>query len=146
MNTLTPSSRGEKKKIPEVERFLLLMHTLDMHATVLSEKIDISSRTINNVIYENKPLGWQLVRKLNSILGVSIDWLLGGHGAMFVSIGFNESQPDYQMIDPRVFRMTSFINQFFETASDDDKAWLEMQFKYNVPPYAEFLKKDIKDE
>jgi len=145
MATISPIYGREKKKIPEVERFILLMSSLDMQASVLSKKIGIPERTINNVIYENKPLGLQLLRNLNSFLGVSVDWLLSGRGCMFVADNnvnsVTDVQEDYVAVDPRVFRMTTFINQFFESASDDEKAWLEMQFKFSVPQYAKFLVK-----
>jgi len=140
MVTISPISGGEKKKRPEVERFILLMDTLDMQASVLSKKIDVPARTINNVIYENKPIGMQLMRQLNSVLGVSIDWLLGGVGAMFVAtISVNDDAAKYRVVDQRIFRITTFINEFFESASEDDKAWLEMQIKYSVPHYAAWL-------
>lgn len=142
MVNLTRKKEGKKEKLPEITRLMDVLKSLSLKPVDIARDNDISERTITNFIWENKPIGGQLLRILHVKYGVSIDWLLSGTGEMFVAAGgINEQKPEYTVINPRAWRMQSFITEFMASASDDEKVWLEMQFKFSVPQYAQFLER-----
>lgn len=53
----------------------------------------------------------------------------------------NETKVGYAL-DPRKQRMLQFMEAFFEASSADELVWLEMQLKFNIPHYRDFLESD----
>ena len=51
----------------------------------------------------------------------------------------DKDKPKYEAKNARALRMIEFIDQFMRDAQEDEKAWLEMQVKFSVPQYAQFL-------
>jgi transcriptional regulator with XRE-family HTH domain len=74
-----------KQKSAEIQRFLQLLDALNETPATLEEKTGISSRTINNYIWGDTPLGGSLLRVLSEQFGVSIDWILTGNGSLFAN-------------------------------------------------------------
>jgi len=52
-----------------------------------------------------------------------------------------EPQGYYCVMDSRTWRLQRFIADFIDTANPDEQAWLEMQIKFSVPQYQQFLQK-----
>lgn len=50
---------------------------------MVAASVDTAERTINNHIWNNIPLGGQLLRELHHEYGISIDWLVSGKGNMY---------------------------------------------------------------
>lgn len=75
----------KKIKSPEITRFLMLLDKLELNASILAERTGVAERTINNYIWGDMPIGGQLLRGLVEFYGVSVDWLLTGHGRMFMN-------------------------------------------------------------
>ncbi|MFZ2405499.1 MAG: helix-turn-helix transcriptional regulator [Methylobacter sp.] len=142
MNTILPKKGNVHKKIPEIERFRLFLKSSRVKTSDIAKETDSSERTINNYIWKNLPLGGQLLRHLCTRYNVSIDWLLTGRGSMLLD-EVNEQASVYVVSDvnPRAMRICSFVQEFMQSASDDERAWLEMQVKLHVPQYVEFLKR-----
>jgi len=140
MNTLTPKKRSSKKKTPEIARLLSLFDALELKPIDIAKDTGVSERTIMNFIWNNSPIGGQLLRNLHLKYGVSIDWLVSGRGAMFVEWDHtSEPGQSYEASNPRSLRIVSFIDEFMQSASLDEQAWLEVQLKFAVPPYRDFL-------
>ena len=76
---------ARKSKSPEIERFLMLLDSLDETPATIEEKTGISSRTINNYIWNDTPLGGVLLRALADGFAISVDWLLTGRGTMLMA-------------------------------------------------------------
>lgn len=143
MANLTHKKRGSKKKSPEITRLVSLFKALNLKPADIAKATDISERTITNFIWEDTPIGGQLLRKLHVIYRVSLDWLLSGEGDMFCRAkSVSDIAADYVVIDARKLRIHSFVDEFMTSASEDEKAWFEMQLKFNVPPYRAFVEKD----
>jgi len=140
MNTIARNNTRKKNKTPEITRLLELFEVLDKKPFDIAKDIEISERTITNFIWNDSPIGGQLLRKLHLKYGASIDWILSGTGSMFaVDHSTQEPPANYAVIDQRTWRLQRFIADFIDTASPDEQAWLEMQIKFSVPQYAQFL-------
>lgn len=130
-----------KNKTPEITRLLLVMDALDLKAADIASKTKISERTITNFIWNDTPIGAQLLRELHAKYGVSIDWLLSGSGSMLLS---QTSEPTgiYNITpssDLRVQRMCTLIQELMSSASSDEQAWLETHFKFSMLQYQQML-------
>lgn len=73
-------------------RFIDFMNENRLKATDLAESIDIPERTITKFIWNDTPLSGAILRKLLTVHGVSIDWLLTGEGGMY--LGSNRVSQD----------------------------------------------------
>jgi hypothetical protein len=136
MSTLAPENGREKKKIGEVQRLLQVMAKHHLQADDLAEITGVSARTIKNCIWNNSEIGGQLLRGLHLKLGVSVDWVLSGNGSMLPGIGEPAALYD---ADSRGGRMIRFIKKWMRDSSEDEKVWLEQQFKFAVPQYRQFI-------
>jgi len=140
MNTVTRNITSKKAKTPEITRLLELFLALDKKPIDIAKEIEISERTITNFIWNNSPIGGQLLRQLHLKYGASIDWILSGSGSMFsCHNSAQEPHGNYCVMDSRTWRLQRFIADFIDTANPDEQAWLEMQIKFSVPQYAHFL-------
>jgi hypothetical protein len=138
MNTVTPKKESIKKKRGEIQRLLELMEFLGLDYAGLSEETEVSIRTIQNCVWNDSEIGAQLLRALHLKLGVSMDWVVSGSGSMFYRN--DEPTADYAE-DSRAVRMIRFIKTWMRESDNDEKAWLETQFKFAVPQYQQFLLK-----
>jgi plasmid maintenance system antidote protein VapI len=141
MNKITRKTRGSRNKTPEITRLLLVMDALGVKAADIASKTKISERTITNFIWSDTPIGAQLLRELHAKYGVSIDWLLSGAGSMLLS---QTSEPSgvYKVTpsnDLRIQRMCELIQDLMDSASADEQAWLETQFKFSMRQYQQML-------
>lgn len=140
MSTLARNITSRKKKSLEITRLLLLLKTLDLKPIDIANENDIGERTITNFIWNDIPIGGQLLRILHSKYGVSIDWILSGTGSMFLnSHAIQDPGENYSEIDSRMWRLQRFIAEFMNSANKDEQAWMEMQIKFSIPQYAQFL-------
>lgn len=138
MKTITRKKEISTKKSPEIARLIRLIDEMGIDYSDVARDTEVAERTITNFIWSDKPIGGQLLRALHAKYGASIDWLLSGNGPMFIN-KTHEPQTSYQSADARAQRMNSFINKFIESATEDEQAWLEMQLKFSVPQYQEFI-------
>lgn len=141
MNTITRKKGRSTNKTPEIARFIQLMNALNLKAADIASKTKISERTITNFLWNDRPLGAQLLRELHSRYGVSIDWLLSGSGSMLLD-QVSEPQAHYhatQTRDPRVQGMYDLIQELMDSASSEEQVWLEMHFKFSMNQYKQML-------
>jgi len=87
------------------------------------------------------------MRIMHLKFGMSIDWLLSGKGRSLANdrqAEISEKQAGYAVskLSPRAARITEFVNDFLESASEDEQNWLEMQLKLHIPHYAIFLERN----
>lgn len=145
--TLAPKLGLGKKKSGEIYRLQKFMEQKALHPSDISKETGISERTITHSLYEEKPLGAKLLRELHDKYGVSIDWLVSGFGTMLIDsgkkVGENAS-PVYNADSlihrtERDQRIMAFISDWLTYADDDEKAWLEMELKFNLEAYRRFL-------
>lgn len=171
--TLTPKKRcfkkkmsDDKKKIGEVERLKYLISAEGISYEELAELSEASLRTVQNTIYEGKPIGMKLLRGLQKKKGVSLDWLLLGEGEMIrqpapvqniggsihygkdstvVTTGVNNgnivaeggSNTNYNFQGGLGLRLCEFVRWWMESHDDpDDHVWLEKHLERSVPEYA----------
>jgi transcriptional regulator with XRE-family HTH domain len=83
---------SRKEKSPEVFRLIAFMKDRQIDAEGLAAATSISERTITNYIYSDLPIGGQLLRQLHDVFDVSIDWMLSGHGAMYIGQGAEQGR------------------------------------------------------
>lgn len=145
--TITPKKWIGKKKDGEVFRLQLFMAEKGLKPEDIQRDTSVTVRTITNSIYEKKPLGSKLLRELHVKYGVSIDWLVSGVGTMILDSGKNvgeNTSPVYDTGDlinrtERDQRIMAFISDWLTYADDDEKAWLEMELKFNLEAYRRFI-------
>jgi len=141
--TITPKKGLGKQKVGEIYRLQLLMSELDLKPENIQSDTGVAARTITHSLYEGKPLGNKLLRALHEKYGVSVDWLLFGVGTMFV-------QKTGEIYDPaagsggliqdfKMKRVITFLHEWATYADEDEKTWLEMQIKMNLPAYKQYL-------
>ena len=140
-NTITQKNLGSKKKIGEILRFIKAMSALNLQIPDIATKTGLSNRTVENCIYSNYPIGGKLLRELHKNFGISIDWLLSGNGNMMAATEdeIAEEKAIYSSDNPRTDRMINFLKDWSSYASEDDQAWLEMELKFNIKQYKEYL-------
>lgn len=138
--TLTPNFRLSKKKSGEIARLVQFMEANGLQPVDISKDSDVSERTVKNCIYDDSPIGGKLLRILHLKFGVSLDWLLTGHGSMFITQksalhSVREPQPDE---DPRIHEMVAAINEWMAHANEQERNWLLVDIKQrlilNWPP------------
>lgn len=144
--TLTPKSWVGKKKDGEIFRLQLFMAERNLKPEDIQRDTGVSVRTIQNSIYENNPLGMKILRALHASYGVSIDWLLSGVGTMLVEFSKvgEVASPEYSLSKKinrtdRDNRIITFISEWLTYADEDEKAWLEMELKFNLSAYRRYL-------
>lgn len=84
---MTTIARGKIKstnKSPEIVRFIEFLNSRNLKPSDIAASMDTAERTITKYIWENTPLGGQLLRELLTVYGVSIDWILTGNGCMYI--------------------------------------------------------------
>lgn len=117
------------------------MEALGLKAADIASKTKISERTITNFIWNDTPIGAQLLRELHAKYGVSIDWLLSGSGSMLLG-QTNEPAGAYEVTpssDLRVQRMCALVQELMSSASPDEQALLETHFKFSMRQYQQML-------
>ncbi len=130
-NTITPKNTRNKQKSGEITRLLELFATLQLQPDDIARETGVSARTITYAIYQDKPTGAQLMRKVHQIYGVSIDWLISGVGTMFIaeSNKIAEQHAIYSVNSDRLSRMHATIDGWMQHATDDEQAWLEIELR-----------------
>jgi len=98
VQNITHQKRKTRKKSHEIERFVNFLKSKSLKAADLAASIEIPERTITKFIWNDTPLSGAILRKLNTIYGVSIDWLLSGMGGMYMENNTVYEHPsDYQV-------------------------------------------------
>jgi hypothetical protein len=151
MNTVSRKITRSRKKSPEIARFLQVMDYLRIKPIDISKESEISHRTITNFIWNDMPIGGQLLRILHAKFGVSLDWLLSGRGEMLLNLGGQDKEPKSSYTvelgdNQRAQRMCLFIKQFMESETLEEQIKLEMSFKNSIPQYQQFLESLYDDE
>jgi len=143
MDNLTLKVSRKNKKSPEISRLMFFMKSTNVKSIDIEDKTEVSKRTVDNFIHSDLPIGAHLLRELHAKYGVSIDWLVSGIGEMLIP-GHETSEPsaNYQVINQRTIRLHNFIDGFMKSSNEDEQAWLEVQLKFNIPPYRDFLESD----
>jgi len=122
-----------------------MMKSLNLKYIDISEKTGVPERTITSFVWENKPLGAQLLRELHTKFSVSLDWLLSGYGSMLCHTDTAKENEKGDAVTPqnddRTTRIHEFVDDFMASASEDEKSWLEVQLKLHIPQYAKFLER-----
>lgn len=119
----------------------MVMDTLGLKAADIASKTEISERTITNFIWNNTPIGAQLLRALHAKYGISIDWLLSGSGSMLLGQA-KEPAASYDVVpssDLRIQRMCELIQELMNAASPEEQALLETHFKFSMRQYQQML-------
>lgn len=151
--TIQPKKWIGKKKHGEVFRLQLFMAEQNLKPIDIQNDTGVTVRTITNSIYEEKPIGAKFLREIHAKYGVSIDWIISGVGSMLINhdVSVKESPAsDYLVTDlnatpsavnrtARDKRLLGFISEWLTYASDDEKAWLEMELKFNLLQYNRYL-------
>jgi len=158
--TIPPNKWTGKKKHGEVFRLQRFMSEKKLKPIDIQNDTGVSVRTVTNSIYEENPLGSKFLRELHAKYGVSIDWIVSGVGSMLLHDEpfINEDSPaDYLGIKTnagassinrtaRDQRLLGFISEWLTYAGDDEKAWLEMELKFNLVQYQRYLEDLDNDE
>lgn len=92
METITRKKRRSTNKSPEITRLIQFMDENNLKAADLAASVDVAERTITNYIWNDTPIGGQLLRQLLLVHGVSIDWMITGEGEMYVNGKMSESE------------------------------------------------------
>jgi hypothetical protein len=144
MKKLTPEHESDKKKIGEIERFLLFLAKTNIQLSEVAKACDVSERTIKNGIWNNEPFGGRLLRGLHLKFGVSLDWLLSNSGPMLWTdrqVGEPAASYGSAPANDREARLKDFLEEWFRARPEEDQVWLEVQFRRAVPEYEGFMTK-----
>jgi|APLak6261663543_1056040.scaffolds.fasta_scaffold02020_7 hypothetical protein len=84
MTTITRGKIKSTNKSPEIVRFIEFLNSRNLKPADIAASTNTAERTITKYIWEDIPLGGQLLRELLTVYGVSIDWVLTGRGGMYI--------------------------------------------------------------
>ncbi|GER92306.1 XRE family transcriptional regulator [hot springs metagenome] len=105
-------------------------------------KCNIPYRTLQSYISGEREPGASNLFKIATQLCISIDWLLTGEGEMFI----DKSKKVVPVEDIPKEKMKTWIDEFWQNASDDEKAWLKVEFQRVFPEFKEWLKMKNSEE
>jgi len=127
-------------KSGEIIRLKLFIEQNNLQLIDISNKLSITERSIKNIIYENLPLSGKILRLLHLHYGLSMDWIVSGTGRMMIfEDEINEEQAIYEVNNnDRATRIKAFIDDYMSYATEDEKAWLEIELEIKIRQYRSF--------
>lgn len=108
-------------KSPEIVRFVDFMNENRLKAADLAESIDVPERTITKFIWNDTPLSGSILRKLLTVHGVSIDWIVSGEGSMYLGsnrigqdrAGYGEVQGENRLINRHAVQDSRHVSDVY---------------------------------
>lgn len=88
--------------------------------------------------------GGEFFHSLNQIYKVNINWLLTGEGDIFISEDENKKLIDVKDIPKE--NIKEWIEEFWRTATDKEKIFLETWFERSFPEYSKWIIKKSEHE
>jgi transcriptional regulator with XRE-family HTH domain len=123
------------------ERLKNAVKSKKLKLTEFAEQSKIPYATLQKYTANKMVPGGELVIKICTELGISIDWLLTGQGEMY--------RTKTEATKETTKGITKWLSTWWDGANEEDKHWLNGQMKRCFPEYAEWCeqeeKKDKKD-
>ena len=114
-----------------IERLKKVLKILELNTKKAAELTDIPYRTLQNYLLNlREPTVTNLV-KIATRLGINLHWLLTGEGSMWAK---KEDKVGKE-------KFIDWINHFYETASEKEINWFEVQFEKCFPEFREWKEK-----
>lgn len=112
-------------------------------AQVLADRAGLSRRVVGKYLAgESDPSRERLVALADAV-GVNVSWLAAGRGPMRDS-----DRPQEAVASPTIppanlpkEEIKAWLDEWWSTASDQERTWLPVQMAYCLPPFAEWQKK-----
>ena len=121
MQTIAHKKIKSTNKSPEIGRFVEFLNENRMKAADFAESIDVPERTITKFIWNDTPLSGAILRKLLTVHGVSVDWILTGKGGMYMDsnsitekpAGYGAMQGEKRLINRQSIRDNSNLSDVY---------------------------------
>jgi transcriptional regulator with XRE-family HTH domain len=120
------------------DRIVELRQVLKLNQQKFARYLSISRGFVSNVEGNRTQLTSKTYALMASAFNVDLNWLLTGEGDMF------KGKPPRQTVNIRDIPKESFkewLDEFWESATDKEKAWLEVELARHFPEYAGWRKK-----
>ncbi|MEO5358426.1 MAG: helix-turn-helix domain-containing protein [Nitrospirae bacterium YQR-1] len=107
---------------------------------IFAQELETSAGYISEIESGKKLPGSELMVSLMRRFNININWLLSGLGEMF-----NERHIRYKIHNAVAHEDLSktglkiWLDEFWDTAADDERTWLLVQFKKCFPDYANWI-------
>ena len=120
------------------ERLKILIRSLGLNYKEFSCKTGIPYTTLQDYLAAKRIPGGENLQKIATQLHVNIHWLLTGEGEMMRQ---TEGAPPVNIKDIPIYNMKQWLDEFWQTATEDEKAWLKVEFGRVFPEFKEWLLK-----
>jgi len=77
----------------------------------------------------------EILSRISTNFNIDLHWLLTGEGEMFL----DESKKVVPIEDIPKEKMKTWIDEFWQNASEDEKAWLRIEFQRAFPEFKDWL-------
>lgn len=127
------------------DRLKILIDRLGLKLKDFSRKTGIPYQSLLKYLSGERTPTEDNLKKIAIHLGVNLNWLLTGEGEMFIRKGGGGEKIDIK--DIPIHNIKEWLDEFWANASDDEKAWLKVEFGRAFPEYKEWLlKKELAEE
>ncbi len=124
-------------------RLKILIKSLGLNLKEFSRKTGIPYPTLQDYLANKRVPGGENLQKISMQLNVNLNWLLTGEGEMFIS----KAKKPINIKDIPKENIKKWLDEFWAKATDEERAWLKIQFEKAFPEYKEWLlKKEYSDK
>jgi transcriptional regulator with XRE-family HTH domain len=107
----------------------------DLTQQAFAESLDTSASYISDIEAGKTAPGSKFLTTFLRKFNINLNWLLTGEGEMFL----DESKKVVPVEDIPKEKMKTWIDEFWQNASEDEKAWLRIEFQRAFPEFKEWL-------
>jgi len=108
---------------------------------VFAKSLGIAQGFLSEIEKGKKQPSDTLLLALSYRYKINIDWLLSGEGEMYNKEGgmAPESLAKIDIKDMPLYNIKEWLDEFWTSASEEEKAWLKIEFGRLFPEYKEWL-------
>lgn len=149
MINISPTEKLVKQKIAMREntlgkRLKEIRQSKNLTLLDLSKLLKVSAGYLSEVENNKKSFSQKTLISLTEKTGINIHWLLTGEGNIFISENENKKLIDVKDIPKE--NIKEWIDNFWRTATDKEKSWLEIEFERTFPEYLKWIQEKSKVE
>jgi transcriptional regulator with XRE-family HTH domain len=118
-------------------RFKQIRLAQNLTQQAFAKALGIAQGFLSEIEQDKRMPGGDVFLSVSRYFGINLNWLLTGSGEMFL----DESKKVVPVEDIPKEKMKTWIDEFWQNASEDEKAWLRVEFQRAFPEFKEWLMK-----
>lgn len=136
-----------REKLPLRNIFLgeRLRQVRDAHSLtqqVFAKALTTSAGYISEIEAGKKMPGSEFLMSLKQTYNIDTNWLLAGEGDMYIKKGVAAGGGEkIDIKDIPIYNIKEWLEEFWANASEDERAWLKIEFGRAFPEYKDWLLK-----